>query len=329
MFVLKFKNMDNIKSFKSKIENAASIAIFTHVNPDGDTLGAALALKIVIKEYFRKEVVLIINGKVPDIYKFLPCVDEIIPNLQLKKDKKFDLAIAVDIAAIDRMSYSLPWFESADFKINIDHHVTNCCYGDLNFVRGDVSSAGEVLFGILKKAEIPITKDVAVCLYASICSDTGNFKYENTTPQVLKIAGELAELGAVPSEVSRFIYGMKPKEMVMLGAYAVNNAVFECGGRVAYSVIRLDDIKKFNALNEYTEGIVETLREIFSVELSILFKEINGEQTKVSMRSKNIDSTLITGKFDGGGHRFASGCTINRPLRIAVDKVVGELKKYF
>ena len=321
--------MENLELFKQKIKEAGTIAIFSHVNPDGDTLGTSLALKIMIETFFNKKAVLIINGKIPQIYSFLPSVDDTVNNIDIDKNKIFDLAIAVDVAAKDRMSYSLPLFENSCSTINIDHHVTNSGYADLNFIKHNVSSAGEVLFEMFKSLNLPISKEIATCLYAAICSDTGNFKYENTSSQVLKIVGELAELGANPHNISYNIYGVKPKQMVMLNAYSVNNAVFAYQDKVVYTTITNDELKKFNALSEHTEGIVETLREISSVELSIFFKEINQNQTKVSMRSKTLDSTLITAKFDGGGHKFASGCTINKPLKIAVDKVLEELKKYF
>ena len=195
----------------------------------------------------------------------------------------------------------------------------------MNFVEPDASSASEVLYKIIKQTNRKISKDTATSLYTGICTDTGNFKFDNTTPDVLLIAGELAQAGANPSEISTFAYASKPKEMVMLAAHTVNNAIFSENGKVACAIISQKDMQKFKAKNEHTEGIVEMLKEIKTVEAAILFKEINAEQTKVSMRTKTIDSTKIAEAFGGGGHKFASGCTINRPLKIAVEKFIQQV----
>ena len=319
--------MDSVNSFINQIEKANSIAVFTHVNPDGDTLGAATALKHFIADNFGKTPVLIINSAVPDMYKFLPGIDDAVHNTEVGKDEIFDLAIAIDVAAKDRMGYSLKFFDNAKSSINIDHHVTNCNFGVLNYVEPDASSASEVLYKMIKQTDSELSANAATCLYTGICTDTGNFKFDNTTSEVLLIAGELAKAGAKPSAISTAVYDSKPKEMVMLAAYTVNNAKFSKDGKIVYSVITQEDMQKFKAKNEYTEGIVEMLKEIKTAEFAILFKEINKDQTKVSMRAKTLDSTKIAEEFGGGGHKFASGCTINRPCTIAVEKFLKRVEE--
>jgi len=319
--------MESVNSFVDKIEKANSIAILTHINPDGDTLGGAAALKHFIENNFNKKPILVVNSAIPEMYEFLPKISEAVHNTKVDKDTVFDLAIAVDVAAKDRMGYALKFFENAKSTINIDHHITNDNYGNLNFVEPNASSASEVLYKIMKQTNLTISKDAATCLYVGVCTDTGNFKFDNTSSDVLIIAGELAQIGANPSEISTFVYGSKPKEMVMLAAYTVNNAVFSDDGKIVYSVVSQKVMQNFKAKHEHTEGIVEMLKEIKTVEIAILFKEINAEQTKVSMRTKNIDSTKIAETFGGGGHKFASGCTINRPLKIAVEKLIGRVEE--
>ena len=112
----------------------------------------------------------------------------------------------------------------------------------------------------------------------------------------------------------------------MLNAYAVSNAKFSKDGKIAYTTVSLNDLEKFNAEQDYTEGIVESLKEINTVEIAMLFKELKNGFTKVSFRSKNIDVAKISSKFDGGGHTNAAGCTIKKPMNIAVDKIMEELK---
>lgn len=316
----------NYQLFKESIEKAESIILFSHVNPDGDTLGTMLALHIILKTNFNKDSLITVTGKIPDIYHFLPMI-----NNAKKTDTvegKYNLAIAVDIAAKDRMSAGLPVFEGADVKMNIDHHKTNINYGDLNYVNADACSAGEVLFDICESLNLKIDKDAATCLYTSILTDTGGFRFENTHAKTLKKAARLIELGANPSEISRYCYESKPKPMVMLQANSLINAQFENNDKIAYVTLTNDDMEKFHAQNDHTEGIVEALRQINTTEVSFVAKEVDSQTTKVSLRSKNIDVSKVASSFNGGGHTFAAGCTIRKPLKIAEQKLVEEIRKY-
>lgn len=322
--------MDSINSFINQIKNSQTIAIFTHINPDGDTLGSATGLKNFITTNFdNKDVTLVVCSEIPEVFGFLPGIKDVVHYSKIDETTIFDLAIATDVAAKDRMGVALTFFEKAKSKINIDHHITNNEYGVFNYVVPEASSASEVVYSLIVQTEYEISQDTATCLYTGICTDTGNFKHDNTAPKVLMIAGELAKKGAIPSKISTYVYSSKPKEMFMLSAYAMNNTVFVENDKIAYAVITQKDLQKFGAKNEHAEGIVEQIKDIKKVEIAILFKEINKDQTKVSMRTKSVDSTKIAGKFGGGGHKFASGCTINRPYKIAVDKFIEEVRKYF
>ncbi|MBQ7450322.1 bifunctional oligoribonuclease/PAP phosphatase NrnA, partial [bacterium] len=241
-------------------------------------------------------------------------------------DKIYDIAIAIDVASKDRMSVAEKTFNNANFKVNIDHHKTNNNYGEYNLIDGDASSAGEILFGLFEELNIEITKDIATALYTSIITDTGCFKYNSTTPKSMEICSKLLLKNIEPSYIAGQIYGNKPKPMVMLSAYAVSNTKFTNNGKIAYSTVTLSDLEKFNAESDHTEGIVELLKEINTVEVAILFKELKSGFTKISFRSKNIDVAKISSKFNGGGHTNAAGCTIKKPMNIAIDKVLEELK---
>jgi len=319
--------MDNFDKLKQQIESAQTIAVLTHVNPDGDTLGSALALKFAIENVFAKKPNVVLNSHIPEIYKFLPGINETVHTSKLNLNKQYDLAIAVDIASKERMGHSLPIFQNAKVTVNIDHHVTNNDYGAINYNCKSVSSTGELIYNILRHFEWDIDKNIATALYTAVCTDTGNFRYENTSAATLKTASELVRYGAVPFEVSRYCYGSKPKAMVMLSAFCINNAVFLENDKIVYSVLTDADMKKMNAENDFTEGIVETLREIKTTDVAILFKEVKSDQTKVSLRSKTIDVSEISAKFDGGGHKHAAGCTINKPVKIAVEKILDTIKE--
>lgn len=308
------------------IENAKKILIVSHVNPDGDTLGAMCALKLYLKD---KADTLIQTGAsvgVPETYRFLP-------NINLSKNLDnvqniYDLVIAVDVASIDRMVQNArSIFDNAKMTINIDHHKTNNGYAKLNWVVGNASSAGEVLYNIFKLRNIPISKEMADCIYVSILTDTGGFRYENTSSETLKIASELVELGVNNADLAKKCYNNKPKNMILFQSEIVSKTKFLFNNKVAIAAISQEDYKKFDAKNEYTEGIAETLRTIKSVEISAVLKENDNGHTKASLRSDNVDVCEVVKKFNGGGHIHAAGCTIKAPLNKAAELLVCKIEK--
>ncbi len=319
-------NMSNINLLEEKLSSAKNILITAHINPDGDAIGSIIAMKCAIEQKFNKPTDTVIIGKYPEIYEFMPCRKDLISAENFNCDKVYDVAIALDVASKERMAQVEKTYNNAIFKINIDHHKTNNNYGDLAIVDGYASSTGEVLYGIFEELNIEITKDIAIALYTSILTDTGCFKYNSTTQKSMEICSRLLSKGVEPSQLAQQIYATKPKAMVMLNSWAVSNAKFSNSGKVAYTIVMLSDLERFNAESDYTEGIVEILKEINTVEIAILFKELKNGSTKVSFRSKTKDVSKISGKFDGGGHTNASGCTVQKPVSIAIDKILNELK---
>ena len=309
-------------NLKEQIEKAESIIIFSHVNADGDTLGSNLALSLMIEKLFNKKVVSAYVGYLPKTYSYLPSYNNFVDAKAIDENKVFDLAIAVDVAAKDRMTYGTRIFDNAKVKANIDHHKTNISYGDINIIDGDAACVGIILYKIFKEWNAELTLDIAKCIYTSLMTDTGCFKYETTTPEVFRLAAELVELGVVPIKEYRACYESKPLNMVQFQAHIVNNAIYHNNGQIAIAKITKDDMTRFNATDDFTEGIVETIRSAQCVEISALLKENSEGNTKVSLRSKTVDLAPIVKVFNGGGHTFAAGCTINRPINIAYEKLL-------
>lgn len=315
--------MENSYSeLREQIVKAESIIVFSHVSPDGDTLGSNLAISLMIEKYFNKKVDSVYVGKLPNIYSYLPNFDRFIDVQTIDKNKKYDLAIAVDVASKDRMVFGTQLFDNAKFKINIDHHKTNIGYADINIIDGDAACVGIILYRIFTDWQLEIPKDVARCIYTSLLTDTGGFKYENTTPETFMLAAELVRLGVSPTYEFRACYETKPQSMVQFQAYVVSNTVFYNSGKIAFSKITRSDMSKFNATDDYTEGIVEVLRTSKNVEVAAILKETKEGYTKVSLRSKTLDITPVVMDFGGGGHTFAAGCTIKKPIAIAFDKLL-------
>lgn len=298
--------------------------IITHINPDGDTLGCASAMKSFIGDKADILIQIEDNFNFPSSYSFLPYINNAknFSNIE----NKYDLIIALDIASIDRMIGSArEIFDNAKNTIAIDHHKTNKGYAKLNHIRGGISSTGEVLYDFFKNLNIEITKEMAVGLYCAILTDTGCFKYESTTSHTFEIASELSQAGIDTSQIADLCYTNKPKNLILFQNNLVSNAQFCLDDKIAYTLISQEILKKYNAKDEYTEGICETLRSIKNVEAAFVLKEtING--VKVSIRTKEIDATKIAQKFNGGGHKRAAGCTIKLKLNQALEALLKETK---
>lgn len=317
---------NTVQEILNAIETAKDILIIPHINPDGDCIGSASALAMFLKNEYKKNIKLLIQSKVPEIYKFLNLADSFEKPEEIK-EKVFDTVISVDCASKDRMTTANKFFDNAKITVNIDHHLTNPHFGKLNYVYGDLSSTGEVLHQFAKAARWTITKDIANSLYVAILTDTGGFKHENTKASTFLAVADLMKYDISPSLLYRCCYESKPMAMVKLNAYAVAKSTFLCNGKIAYTIITLEDMKKNQALNEHTKGIVEILRQVNSVEVAFVIKETDEGFSKISLRSKEVDVSKIAMKFNGGGHIFASGCTIKKHYNTALSKLLDVIKE--
>lgn len=322
------KDNNSAKEISELIGNGDKILVLTHVNPDGDCLGSASALYSFIKNEYGKEAVLCVISKVPQLYEFLPNVDKFKKPEDILSET-FDTVIAIDCAAKDRLATAIPLFDKAKVKINIDHHKTNPMYAQYNYVFGEKSSAGEVLLNFAKEAGWKFDRDIANSLYVAILTDTGGFKFDNTTADTFLAVADLMQYGINPSLLYRCCYESKPVETVKLSACAIAKSEFLSNGKIAYTIITLDDMKKNKALNEHTDGIVEMLRQVNSVDIAFIIKETEEGFSKISLRSDNSDISKIAQKFNGGGHAKAAGCTIKKNYTIALNKLLEAIKEEF
>ena len=310
-------NLDDI------IKSSKKILLLSHVNPDGDTLGSMCALYAMILNRYKKKVDMSVVSNIPFNYNFLPYIK--LAQRYFDSSLVYDLVIALDIAAIERARDSKIFFDRAKCTVNIDHHKTNPKYGDYQIIEPNASSCGEVLFNFFKKNNWEITNEAAICLYTAIMTDTGNFRFENTSPSALRAAAELIEKGANPTQIYKFCYESKSKNLVMFQNFCVNKAEFINDNKIAYTTVYKKDLEKFSAGDDYTDGIAETLRAIDTTEVSFVLKEVDSKTTKVSMRSKRLDVAKICEIFGGGGHTFAAGCTIKSSVKDSIEKLLKEI----
>ena len=320
--------MKEYQEIINKIREAKNILIVSHVGPDGDTIGSTLGLSNIIKDnFYDKNVVYVVQHKLPDIYSFLPNKDNITFDNREVKISCFDLAIGLDCATKQRMSYFENIYNKAKFKINIDHHSTNLGFGDINVINPNVSSCGEIIYDFAEKTGLHISLDTAICLYTALLTDTGAFRYSNTTSKTFATASRLVEIGVNPQKIYEYCFESRPVEMFKISSYALANAKFLANDKIAYTIVTRDDLAKFNALDEHLEGIPEILRQASSVEVSFLVKQTIKNEAKFSFRSKSKNVASLCENFGGGGHKCAAGCLLDTSIDDALEKVLPEVLK--
>lgn len=295
-----------------KINESSKIALSFHTSPDGDSLGSSLAFLQGLRT-LGKEVYIVCKEDMPKTFKFLPYSNEIINSCDVVKEGT-DIFVVLDCGNLERVNTNSELSERDYTLINIDHHMSNDLYGDLNYVDTKASSMGEIVFMILEAMNIEVTKDMAKCMYTSILTDTGSFRHSNTTSRTHNIAGKLLDTGIDFSEIHRQIFDNKEFNRVKFMGRAIESLKLTLDGKVGVIKIRDKDFEDFGIEDKDTSDIVNIGMKIGSVDVMILLKE-GEEGTKVSLRSKNIvDVRKVAENFGGGGHVRASGARIMKSI---------------
>lgn len=310
----------------SKIRESSKIAIMSHIMPDGDNVGSSLALYNALKKY-GKDVAFILDDDIPKVYKFLKCSDKV---QRPGKYESFDAIIALDCGDAERLGKSRLYLEN-NFTINIDHHISNNEFGNLNLVDANASATGEILYQLIKLLGIDMDKEISECLYTAIVTDSGQFQYSNTTAITHQIAGDLISNGVNVSLMFERIYQNNSKEKIILMKKALNSLEFYHHDSISCVSLTLEQMREANAMDEDSDGIINLSRDIDCVEVAIFFKELEPGKIKVGFRSKKVvDVAAVSLQFGGGGHVHAAGCTLNGTIaevkKIIIDAVIARFK---
>ena len=292
-----------------KIEESKNIIISSHINPDGDAIGSGLGLYLALtKKYPDKSIRFILEDKVPYNYSFLKGTEKIEKFDELKDEPKADLFIVVDSAVFKRIGKVADLRKDA-FLVNIDHHISNDNYGDLNIVK-NISSASEVVYGVIKDLGIEIDTLAGESLYTGIVTDSGNFQYDSTSMDTFRIAGELLGLGIDRDNIINEVYRSRTLGFIRTLGIALSEMKIDNEKKLVSFLLTKDFMTKNNIQKDETEGIVEKLLEYKDCEVAVFLKEEGNGKIKGSLRSKrDIDVNEVAKAFDGGGHRKAAGFT--------------------
>ncbi len=297
----------------AELKAATSILVVSHMRPDGDAIGSQLALAISLQR-MGKDVTCWNHDQVPVKYRVLPGAELIASPPQ--QPENFDLAIALDTSDRARLGDCDAVIGSGTKLINIDHHPTNDGYGDINFVDAECPATGQILYELIRAAELPFSHEVADNLFAAISTDTGSFQYPSTTARTFEIAAELIQAGVDVGHLSEQIYESYPLRRVELLTSLLNSLELFTDNRVAVIGLTRAEARRIGSRPEDTEGLIDHIRSIESVKVAVFIEEVDENHTRASMRSKGegVDVSAICSKFGGGGHRLAAGVRLEKPF---------------
>ncbi|HEA47070.1 MAG TPA: bifunctional oligoribonuclease/PAP phosphatase NrnA [bacterium] len=318
--------MDELREIAKVIKKNKNFFITSHIRPDGDSIGSQLALKRIL-ERLGKEVTIANHDSVPEIYDFLPGIESI--KQELLKDREFDVALVLDSPEFSRLESTAEIVKKAKVIINIDHHLGNEEFGKYNYVDTEASAVGEEIYELTKVMGFKIDREIALCLYVGILTDTGSFRQSNTTPRTHEIVADLMKIGDLkPAQITHQVYETQLPSAIKLLSMTLDTLERSEDGRIAWMTITDRMFKETGTTNTETENFINYVRSVKGSEVAILFTELTKDEVKVSFRSKSsVNVNRIAKTFGGGGHLRASACTIKGDLDEAKKKVLAEVEK--
>lgn len=350
----------NFDRAKTLIESAERILVTAHVRPDGDAIGSMVAFKVTIEQEAQRSarscnVQLLLLSEAARNYQFLPAEEPWVVGTQISQGQidagrldEFDLVIVVDTSAVRQLPGLGEYLKERTARaanvgsrgqdagaavgevLVIDHHLSGDGIGNCRLIDSGAGAAGEIIYDLCRRAGWAIGERAAGALFAAIATDTGWFRFANTSARIYEIAGELVKAGARPDEVYQQLYLSYPAERVKLVALALATLDVHCQGRLAVMQISREMLQKSGGDRTLIENIVNEPMQIGSVIATALLVEQEDGNTRVSLRSKSqVDVNAVAGEFGGGGHARASGATLKMGLGEASKKIIAAVDAAF
>ena len=318
-----------VKEIAETIKKYDNYIITSHINTEGDAIGSELALFYLVKQ-LGKGAVVVNSDSVPDRYRFLPGWDKVIIGDD-GRAKGYENAIIVDCPTVKRSGRAAKSVLNSKIKINIDHHISNENFGDFNWVDPEASSCGEMIFKLYREMGLNINEEIATVLYVAMLTDTGSFRYDSTTCETHRIAGELIKLGVKPAKIAEKVYETKTLGDIELLSKALSTVKVTNDGKIAYLYVTKEMLDETDTAPDRTDGFVNFARAIEGSEISIFFRENieDPQKVHVGFRSKGrINVNVLANKFGGGGHPKASGCLIVGNLDDVIKKILKTTEEF-
>jgi len=317
--------MNVLKDLISHIKDSTNILVAGHVSPDGDAIGACLAMGLILKQMGKQYSILL--EEAGDQYADLL---HTAPVLSRAPEQACDLFIALDCADLDRLGSFKGAFEKAKITWNVDHHISNTNYGQYNYVDAKASSASEITFGIYEASKVEMNTQMAKAIYTGIIYDTSAFKHSNTSSKTLKVASKLLEYPFDFSAIIQQMFYERSLVSIQLQGAAIGNIKTYFNNKLVISTLTLEEIALYSNEGEGTEGIVNILKNIKDSKVAVFLYEKSRGEIKVSLRSETpYDVCSIAMEFGGGGHTKAAGATIKATLEDAKKEITPLLMNLF
>ncbi|MFC1624156.1 bifunctional oligoribonuclease/PAP phosphatase NrnA [Candidatus Omnitrophota bacterium] len=300
----------SVGSVKTIINKFDKFVVSAHINPEGDSIGSQIAIASLLTR-LGKEVLILNESPVPHFLQFMGGADKILN--KIPPDLHFQAVIILDCPVLARVGNISEAITKDKVVINIDHHVSNENFGRYNWVDPMISSTGEMIFELFKAFKLKIEYSEAVALYVAIMTDTGSFRYTNTSAETHKRIAELVDIGVKPYDIFKSIYEVNSLQAINLLSEALKTLKLTDDGYIAWLWVTKEMLKKTKASLDGIEGMINFARSIEGVQIAILFRETGTEnRCKVSFRSKDkADVNKLASFFGGGGHATASGCIVS------------------
>lgn len=313
--------MNNISEVLADVK---TMGIGGHIRPDGDCAGSCMALYLYVKNYFPHIEVKVYLDSPKPVFQHIDRIGEICT--QPDGDREFDLFVTCDVSARNRLALVGEYFDKAKKTVCIDHHVSNSGFADINHVRGDVSSCCEVLYGLFDPDKVD--KSVATAIYTGMIHDTGVFQYSSTSPETMRIAGELMKTGVEFNQIIDHSFYEKTYLQNQVMGRVLAESILLMDGACIIGYLRKKDMDFYGVDGKDLDGIVSQLRLTRGVEVAMFLYEVETQTFKVSLRSNGrVDVSKIAVYFGGGGHMRAAGCDLQGSVYDVINNVTREIER--
>ena len=310
----------NRDAIAGMIRDAQTIAVCSHVNPDGDTLGCAAAMRLALTR-LGKRVSMFCDGKVPDQLSFLPGIQEM--KMPGENEGPFDLMLAVDVSDPKRLGKCSELIGKSSRTAQIDHHPTNPLFTEENWVDGNAPAACLLIREMLSTLGVGLDPDLAVCLYTGVSTDTGNFAFAATNAECFNLMSELMAQQLPIAKLNRILFRERAMPQVLLLGKALSSLKYYENGKIAVMKLTREDFRVCGALAEHADTLVNFGLDTVGTRMALLAREDENQAIKFSLRAKEPDSINdVAQSFGGGGHPQAAGITMHGSLEETVLQVL-------
>ena len=300
-----------------QLQQSKHILVTSHTNPDGDAIGTLLAMGLAL-EQLDKHVTLLNESPIPAVYRFLPTVHRVRRSLAGQRHDSFDTAVVVDCSDLNRIGRSSSTVVRIPVIVNLDHHITNSGFGHLQYIDTGACASAEIVYDLACRMNVAISMGMATAIYTGILTDTGSFRFSNTTRRSFTICEEMIERGVDPSAVAKHVYGTYSLGRIKLLNLALDSIEISSNGKLSLMSVTREMLAQTETYPEDADGLINYAKRIRDVKVAVLMQEANNgaggsnsNKYHVSLRSDGtVDVGAIAAAYGGGGHASAAGFSI-------------------